>query len=102
MELYFRDLISEDASLDKLVDDLMLVVQGAEEFVEAAGAGLAKEHKEEIASRLQRLKEGCRQIKRQTVRTALAADKVLRQYPYSSAGFAFAAGLLLGVWFKRR
>ncbi|HEV2209477.1 MAG TPA: hypothetical protein VG167_11915 [Verrucomicrobiae bacterium] len=102
MELYFRDLISEDASLDKLVDDLMLVVQGAEEFVEAAGAGLPKEHKEEIASRLQRLKEGCRQIKRQTVRTALATDKVLRQYPYSSAGFAFAAGLLFGVWLKRR
>jgi len=29
MELYYKDLISEDASLEKLVDDLMLVVQGA-------------------------------------------------------------------------
>jgi ElaB/YqjD/DUF883 family membrane-anchored ribosome-binding protein len=102
MELYFRDLISEDASLEKLVDDLMLVVQGAEEFVEAAGSTLTESHKAEIASRLQRLKEGCRRIQQQAVTTALAADKLLRQYPYSSAGFAFAAGLLVGVLLKLR
>lgn len=102
MELYFRDLISEEASLEKLVDDLMLVVQGAEEFVQAAGSELARHRKEELASRLQRLKDGCRHIKQQAVSTALAADKVLRQYPYSSAGFAFGLGLLLGVALKSR
>jgi ElaB/YqjD/DUF883 family membrane-anchored ribosome-binding protein len=102
MELYYKDLISEDASLEKLVDDLMLVVQGAEEFAEAAGAHLPAHRKEEITTRLARLKEHCRRVKQQTVATALAADKVLRQYPYSSVGFAFAVGLLAGALLHRR
>ena len=101
MELYYRDLISEDASLEKLVDDLMLVVQGAEEFAEATGANLAKEHREELASRLERLKEGCRHIQQQARATALAVDKVIRQYPYSSAGIGFGVGLIAGILLKR-
>lgn len=101
MELYYKDLISEDASLEKLVDDLMLIVQGANEYAEAAGAHLAKVPKDEITSRLQRLKDSCRRVREQAVTTALAADKVMRQYPYSSAGFAFAAGLLAGAMLRR-
>ncbi len=97
MELYYKDLISEDASLEKLVDDLMLVVQGAEEFAQAAGATLSGERKAEITTRLARLKAACQNVKEHTKATALAADKVLRQYPYSSLGFAFALGLLAGV-----
>jgi ElaB/YqjD/DUF883 family membrane-anchored ribosome-binding protein len=97
MELYYKDLISEETSLEKLVDDLMLVVQGADALAEAAGAALPEAPKQEITTRLQRLKESCRRAKEQAKRSALAAGKVVRQYPYSSAGFAFAAGLLLGV-----
>jgi ElaB/YqjD/DUF883 family membrane-anchored ribosome-binding protein len=102
MELYYKGLISEEASLEKLVDDLMLVVQGADEFVQAAGATLQGPEKEEITTRLQRLKESCGRIQRQAVVSALAVDKVLRQYPYSSAGFAFAFGLLVGRCLNRR
>jgi len=102
MELYYKDLISEEASLEKLVDDLMLVVQGAEEFAQAAGASLSGQGKEEITSRLVRLKERCRNLKRQTVATAVAADKVVRQYPYSGLGFAFGLGVLAGAFLMRR
>ena len=102
MELYYKDLISEDASLEKLVDDLMLVVQGAEEFAQAAGATLSGERKHEITTRLARLKAACQNVKEHTRATALAADKVLRQYPYSSLGFAFALGLLAGVLVNRK
>ncbi len=101
MELYYRDLISKEASLEKLVDDLMLVVQGADEFVKAAGADISPERKHEIASRLQRLREACHRLRQQAVSSALATDKVLRQYPYSFAGFAFAAGLLAGALIAR-
>ncbi len=101
MELYYKDLISEDASLEKLVDDLMLVVQGAEEFAQAAGASLSGERKQEITSRLARLKAACQNVKEHTKATALAADKVLRRYPYSSLGFAFALGLLAGVLVRK-
>jgi ElaB/YqjD/DUF883 family membrane-anchored ribosome-binding protein len=88
MEVYFKDLISKEASLDKLVDDLMLVVQGAEEIADAAAASLPPEKHEELKTRLQRLKEACRIIKQQTISTAVAADKVLHRYPYSSIGLA--------------
>ncbi len=101
MELYFKDLISEEASLEKLVDDLMLVVQGAQDLAEAAGANLPPHQQHEIKHRLERLKASCRNLKTHAVSSALAVNKVLHQYPYSSAGFAFASGLLLGCLIKR-
>jgi len=102
MELYYRDLISEEASLEKLVDDLMLVVQGANDFAEAAGAHLPYSRQQEIQTRLQRLKEGCQRIRNQAVSTARATDKLLRRYPYSAFGFAFACGLLLATLRRRK
>ena len=102
MELYYKDLISEDASLERLVDDLMLVVQGANEFAEAAGANLTQIKREEIHSRLQRLKESCHKIKEQAVAGAMATDKVVRDHPYSSLGFAFAFGLITGTFFCKK
>jgi ElaB/YqjD/DUF883 family membrane-anchored ribosome-binding protein len=101
MELYYKDLISEDASLEKLVDDLMLVVQGANDFAEAAGARVPHSRREEIRHRLEQLKHSCQKIKKQAVRTALATDKVLHQYPYSAVGFAFAFGLCAAVLIRR-
>jgi len=102
MEVYYKDLISEETTLEKLVDDLMRVVQGAEEFAQAAGASLPIQTREEITSRLAKLKDGCVRIKRRTVQTAQAADKTLRQYPYSAVGFGFAFGLLLGAILSKR
>jgi ElaB/YqjD/DUF883 family membrane-anchored ribosome-binding protein len=101
MELYYKDLISKEASLENLVDNLMLVVQGADEFAQAAGATAVGEQRQEIVQRLQKLKEGCRKIRAQTKRTALATDKVIRQYPYSCTGFAFGFGILLGALMMR-
>ena len=101
MELYYKDLISKDASLEKLVDDLMLLVQGANEFAEANGTSLPPESKQELTSRLERLKRSCARLKDQTVAGARATDKLLRRYPYSALGFSFALGLLAGVLAKR-
>jgi ElaB/YqjD/DUF883 family membrane-anchored ribosome-binding protein len=102
MELYYKDLISEEASLEKLVDELMLIVQGADEFVRANGATFQGPQKEEITTLLQRLKDRCQRVQRQAVASALAIDKVLHQYPYSALGFAFAFGLLAGKLFNRK
>jgi len=101
MELYYKDLISEDASLDKLVDDLMLLVQGATEFVEAAGSSLPPEPRQEITTLLQRLKANCARVKRQATNSALAVDKIVHQYPYTAIGFSFAAGLIIGNLLRR-
>jgi ElaB/YqjD/DUF883 family membrane-anchored ribosome-binding protein len=102
MELYYKDLISEEASLEKLVDDLMLLVQGGDESDGTAGGHLLKHKREEIKTRLERLKERCRQLKHQAVAGAHATDRLLKQHPYSSLGFAFALGMLAGALLNRR
>ncbi len=102
MELYYKDLISKDSSLEKLVDDLMLVVQGSEEFAEANGADLQNFHSEELTSRLQQLKLGCRRVRQHAVQGAVAADKLVRRHPYSTAGIAFAVGLLVARLLPRK
>ena len=102
MELYYKDLISEDASLDKLVDDLVLLVQGADEVADAAGARIVGLPREEITTRLARLKEGCRQAKQDAMACARATDRLFRRYPYSSLGIAFAFGILAGALLTRR
>lgn len=102
MELYYKDLISEEASLDKLVDQLMLVVQGADELVEAAGASVEPSKLKDIASRLAWLKHGCRNLQARTRQSALATDRLLHQYPYSAVGFALGLGMLAGLLYGRR
>jgi ElaB/YqjD/DUF883 family membrane-anchored ribosome-binding protein len=102
MELYYKDLISEDASLEKLVDKMTLVVQGADEFAEVAGNEVEGEQKEQLMSRLERLKAACQRVKEQAFVGARAADKTMRQYPYSSIGLAFSCGLLAGALASKR
>jgi ElaB/YqjD/DUF883 family membrane-anchored ribosome-binding protein len=101
MELYYKDLISEDSSLEELVDDLVLVVQGAEEFAQASGANLEPGLKEELTTRLQRLKEACRRVEKRAVAGAQATDKLLRRHPYSCAGAAFVLGVIAAVLLTR-
>ena len=94
MEVYYKELISKEASLDKLVDELTRVVQGADELAEVAGAHLSQEASREIRSRLERLKESCTRLKENAMAGALATDKAVRRHPYSSLGIAFALGML--------
>jgi len=102
MELYYKDLISKESSLEKLVDDLMLVVQGADELAQAAGTKLGEIEKEDLHTRLEQLKAGCERLQQHAVAGARAADRVMRRYPYSIAGCAFAAGLLVAWGLCRR
>lgn len=102
MELYYKDLISKDSSLEKLVDDLMLVVQGADELAQAAGSQLGEFEKQEITSRLQQLRAGVQRLRHHAVEGAMAADKLMRRYPYSTAGVAFGCGLLAAAIFCRQ
>lgn len=102
MELYYKDLISEDASLEKLVDNLTRLVQGADDFAEAAGCEVEASKQQELRTRLERLKAACQRLKASTMASARAADKTLHEYPYSSLGFAFACGLLAGTLASRR
>jgi ElaB/YqjD/DUF883 family membrane-anchored ribosome-binding protein len=93
MELYYKDLISEENSLEKLVEDLELIVQGA---------NLAPEPRAEITTRLRRLKAGCRLVHGHAVAAGVATDRFVRKYPYAALGLALAAGLLAAGMLSRK
>lgn len=101
MEVYYKDLISKESSLEKMVDDLMMLVQGTDDGSQTSAPALTQEQKKEITERLHRIKEGCRWLQRQAVGGAVATDKVVREYPYSSLGIAFGAGVVAGALMVR-
>jgi ElaB/YqjD/DUF883 family membrane-anchored ribosome-binding protein len=102
MEVYYKDLISEDASLDKLVDDLTRVMQGAEEFAAEAVAGVELQRRREIYTHLARMRASCRRFGTTTAQTARAAQRAARQHPLIAAGLIFGAGMLVGALWRRR
>ena len=61
-----------------------------------------EQDKDEITSQLQQLKASYRRLRQHAIAGALTADKLMRRYPYSTAGFAFAFGLLAGRCMQRK
>lgn len=102
MEVYFDNLTAEDASLDKLAEDVTLLLQDAEALVQASGGKLSEASKAEMQSALERVKTRGQRIKQQALASVRATDRVIRRYPYQSLGVVFGLGILAGVLLKRR
>ena len=102
MEVYFENLTAEDASLDKLAEDVSLLLQDAEALVQASGANLSNAAKAKLESTLARVKTRGERIKQQTLAGARATDRVIRQHPYQSLGMVFGLGFLLGALLRRK
>src|ERR1044071_3448131 len=100
MEVYFKELISKEASLDKLVEDVERIVQGADDFAKSLGPKLTEQP--EIAQRLQRLKNNCQRINEEIIEGAHATDRFAHKNPYLFIGGAMLIGLLAGFSFSRR
>jgi ElaB/YqjD/DUF883 family membrane-anchored ribosome-binding protein len=96
MEVYFKELISKEASLEKLVDDLERVVQGTDDLAKSIGVNLAAPH-DEIGRRLQTLKDKCQRLKLGIVAQAQATDRLVRNNPYSFMAGAAVLGLVMGA-----
>ena len=102
MEVYFKNLTSEEVSTEKLVEDITMLVQDAEELVKATGAHLTDATKQELVTALQRLKNRSEQIKRRAVAGARATDRLIRHNPYRSLGVVFGLGMIAGMIVNRR
>lgn len=102
MEVYFDNLTAENASLEKLADDVALLLQDAEALVQASGATLNEASKAELEEALVRVKTRGERVKQQALAGARATDRVIRRYPYQSLGVVFAVGLLVGALVARR
>ena len=97
MEVYFKNLTSEEVSTEKLVEDLTTLVQDAEQLVKATGATMAEASKQELLTALDRLKRRAEQMKKRAVASARATDRIIRDNPYRSLAFVFGAGMVFGM-----
>ncbi len=96
MEVYFKDLISKDASLEQLVDELTRVVHGADDLANALDA-LPPESRAEVSTRLECLKTKCQRVRAALIARARDTDRAVRASPYCAAGIAAVLGLALGL-----
>ncbi len=101
METYFSNMTAGEGTKDKLVQDLMILVNDAEALVKAAGGQLADKSKTELVAALDKVKASCRTMQGHAFAGARSADRVIREHPYQSIGVAFGIGLLIGVLVNR-
>ena len=102
MEVYFKNLSSDDASAEKLVEDLMMLVQDAEQLVKVTGANMAEASRHELVSALERVKTRAESIKQRAVAGAQATDRLIRDNPYRSLAVVFGVGVIAGMIINRQ
>jgi ElaB/YqjD/DUF883 family membrane-anchored ribosome-binding protein len=102
MEVFFNNLVTDESAAEKLLRDLSQAEEYAEELFEAAGANLAEGSKENFLNHVEKVKAACRNIQGKAMAGAKAADRAVREHPYSVAGVAFGLGLVLGALLLRR
>ena len=101
--------MTTDASKDKLVADLKIVVADAEELLRAT-ASQAGEKVSAARERIQaslanakvKLSEAERAALEQAKQAAKEADEYVHEHPWKAVGIAAAAGLVLGLLIGRR
>lgn len=101
MEIYFKNMTTEEVPTERLVEDLMKLIYDAEDLVKAAGGHLVDQRKEQLSTALDRLKASCNRIQESATASARATERLIRRHPYPSVGIALGVGVLLGVLLKR-
>ena len=94
-----------ERNTERLVSDLKRVVRDSEELLETTSDAVgdkACEVRERLSEALKTASRNCRALEDQSIQTAKAADKLVREHPYQSIGVALAIGLLLGAVLSRK
>ena len=97
--------MSANKSTERLVGDLKAVARDTEDLLRASAGEVsekAREARARLTTTLERAKESCARLEEKAIAGAKAADRVVREHPYESAGIAFGIGLLIGVLVTRR
>jgi len=102
MEVYFKNLTSEEISTEKLVEDLTTLVEDAEQLVRATGASIGEASRQELMTALQRLKARAQQVRQRALASARATDRLIRDNPYRSLSIVFGLGMVAGMIVNRR
>jgi ElaB/YqjD/DUF883 family membrane-anchored ribosome-binding protein len=103
------DIIENQTTLQKLVQDFKTVIQDAEVLAKATAGELgekAKEARTRLDASLEVAKASLYKAEDKLMAgaraTAKATDRAIREHPYPSLGLAFGLGLLIGVLVNRR
>ena len=102
MEVYFKNLTGDEVSVEKLVEDLMMLADDVEHLVRATGANLSEGSRQELMTAAQRIKSRCEAVKTHAIAGARATDKAIRTHPYLSLGVALAVGFGIASLLQRR
>jgi ElaB/YqjD/DUF883 family membrane-anchored ribosome-binding protein len=102
MEVFFENFASDESVTNKLLHDLSLAKEGAEELFAVAGQEVAVQSKEKFLSGLDRVKATCRNLQGKAANGAKAADNAIHKHPYTTAGIALGVGLLVGALILKR
>ncbi|HEY0456808.1 MAG TPA: hypothetical protein VGE41_10565 [Verrucomicrobiae bacterium] len=102
MEVYFKNLSAEEVTTERLVEDIFSLVEETEKLLRITGVALAQASREEIRTRLEKVKICGEKLRQQAAAGVRATDKVIRQHPYSFVSLVFAVGVACGFWAGRR
>jgi ElaB/YqjD/DUF883 family membrane-anchored ribosome-binding protein len=102
MEVYFKNLTAEGIATDRLVEDLVNLVEETEHLLRETGVALAEGSREQLFSNLQKVKACSTKLREQAKAGARATDRIIRQHPYSSLGLVFLTGLGIGFLAGRK
>jgi len=96
---------SMEATADKLVRDIRVLVQDAEDLIKATAGDIEEKTREaraKLAGALVVAKETLNRAEKTTAYSAQALEEVVREYPYPALGVAFVLGTVLGALMVRR
>lgn len=96
---------ANEVSKEKLVSDVKVVVQDAEDLMRATAGDVgekAKEARVRLGAALESAKASCRKLEEKAVAGAKATDQLIREHPYESIGIGFGIGLLVGLLISRK
>ncbi|HUR47150.1 MAG TPA: hypothetical protein VMZ27_14820 [Candidatus Saccharimonadales bacterium] len=102
MEVFFKNLSAEGIETDRLVGDLVALVEETETFLRSPESALAHESREQLLTKLERVKACSGKIREQAAAGARATDRVIRNHPYTSLGLVLLAGIVGGFLVGRK
>jgi ElaB/YqjD/DUF883 family membrane-anchored ribosome-binding protein len=93
------------ANAGKLIRDMKLVLQDAEELIKATAGDIGERTREaraKLAGALVVAKETCNQLEDATFESVRSTQTTIRAHPYESVGIAFGIGFAIGVLLRLR
>ncbi len=90
---------------ERLSAELQSIIHDAEALLNATASEKgekADNARAKVKAALDKAKESYNALEGKALKHARATDEVIRRHPYETLGFAFSAGLVLGLLLNRR